>query len=117
MRFSIPLVCLTVLAGCATGTQMQAECEGRFNHFPDIFQCTKDSIAQRNPRIMQDARAKMYLLRGEQLVQSVVEGKMSSLDARVEWQKLYVQLRGDAESEAARNAAIMGLAVRCHGSP
>lgn len=100
------LLLCTLLAGCATGTMMQAECESKHSQFPDIYRCTYDSIAQRSPHILQDGRAKLYLLRGEQLAQEVTEGRMSSLDAKVLWQQLFVQMKSakDAESLAATDA-------------
>lgn len=97
----LALIALAVsLAGCATtGTEMQAECEVKYREFPDIFQCTYDAVASRNPRILQDSRAKLYLLRGEQLALAVVKQQMTSLDAKVEWQKLYVELKAAKEQE------------------
>ena len=114
---STPLLSICfVLAACATsGTEMQAECEAKYRGFPDVFQCTYDNIAARNPRILQDARAKLYLLRGEQLALEVVEKRTSSLDAKVAWQKLYVELKSSKEQEviASINAVSRNLeAVR-----
>ena len=80
---------------------MQAECEVKFKEFPDIFQCTYDNVAARNPQILQDARAKLYLLRGEQLAVEVLEKTRSSLSAKVEWQNLYVELKGAKDREMA----------------
>lgn len=78
---------------------MQAECEAKIREFPEIFQCTYEAVASRNPGILQDARAKLYLLRGEQLALSVLQQQMSSLEAKVEWQRLYVDLRAAKEQE------------------
>jgi hypothetical protein len=80
---------------------MQAECEAKFKEFPDMFQCTYENVVARNPRILQDARAKLYLLRGEQLAVEVLEKRISSLGAKVEWQKLYVQLKAARDQEMA----------------
>lgn len=89
-----------VLGGCATsGTHMQAECEARFTSFSPIYWCTREAIAERNPGIMQDARAKLYMLRGEQLAQEVDVGRMSSIGAKVEWQRLYVELKAAKDLE------------------
>jgi hypothetical protein len=90
---------------------MQAECEARYKEFPDIFQCTYDAVTSRNPAIMQDARAKLYLLRGEQLALEVVEHRKSSLDAKVAWQQLYVELKSarDQELIASINATSRSL--------
>jgi hypothetical protein len=80
---------------------MQAECEAKFKEFPDMFQCTYENVVARNPRILQDARAKLYLLRGEQLAVEVLEKRISSLGAKVEWQRLYVQLKAARDQEMA----------------
>lgn len=93
---------VALLTGCAaTGTEMQAECETKHREFPELFQCTYDAVASRNPIIMQDSRAKLYLLRGEQLALAVARQQMSSLDAKIEWQKLYVELKAAKEQEVA----------------
>jgi hypothetical protein len=74
---------LALLVGCATsGTEMQAECEARYAKFPDIFNCTHDAVMARNPGIMRDARAKLYLLRGEQLA-----GQVTTASSRVSMRK------------------------------
>ena len=99
---------------------MQFECEAKHRDFPDIFQCTYENVAARNPGILQDARAKLYLLRGEQLALEVVEKKTSSLDAKVAWQRLYVELKGakDQEVIASMNAVSRNLeAVRAATPP
>jgi hypothetical protein len=87
------LTACVLIAGCATGTAMQGECETQHTSFPEIYRCTYDSIAKRSPNILQDGRAKLYLLRGEQLAQEVADGRMNSLDAKVLWQQLYVELK------------------------
>ena len=99
-------LCTVLLAGflasCATsGTEMQAECESKFREFPEIFQCTYDNVASRNPRILQDARAKLYLLRGEQLAVEVLEKRTSNINAKVAWQMLYVELKAAKDQELA----------------
>lgn len=107
------LAACVVVAGCATGTAMQAECESQHSKFADIYQCTYDSIAKNSPHILRDARAKLYLLRGEQLVQEVNEGRMTSLDAKVMWQQLFVDLKSakDAESLATADSVSRYLAA------
>lgn len=112
MRGVLSLVGCFALAACATsGTEMQAECEAKHRDFPDIFQCTYENVAARNPAILQDARAKLYLLRGEQLALEVVEKKISNLDAKVAWQRLHVELKAakDQEVVAAINAVSKNL--------
>lgn len=96
-----------VLTGCATsGTQMQAGCEARFRQFQEIYWCTHDAVVARNPGILSDPRAKLYLLKGEQLAQQVDSGKISSLDAKVEWQGLYVQLKSAKDQEIMAMTAL-----------
>ena len=112
MRYVLIGIASAALTACATsGTQMQAECESRHNLFSEIFQCTYEAVASRNPSILQDARAKLYLLRGEQLAIQTLEGKVSSLDAKVSWQQLYVQLKSarDQEIMAIMNATSRSL--------
>ena len=121
MRNAFPFAVCFALAACATsGTEMQAECEAKYRDFPDIFQCTYENVVARNPGILQDARAKLYLLRGEQLALEVVEKRMSNLDAKVAWQRLYVELKGAKEQEliASINAVSRNLeAVRAANPP
>ncbi len=112
MRNPYFLIICTVLASCATsGTEMQAECEAKFQEFPEIFQCTYENVVGRNPRILQDARAKLYLLRGEQLAVEVLEKSTSTLSAKVSWQRLFVELKTakDQEMAGAFEAVSRGL--------
>lgn len=97
------------LLGCASGTRMQAECESKFREFPDIFQCTYDAIAANNPSILQDPRAKLYMLRGEQLAVAVSRHQMSSLDAKVEWQKEFLNMKAGKDQEDL--AAVMAISA------
>ncbi|OYV02166.1 MAG: hypothetical protein CFE45_01565 [Burkholderiales bacterium PBB5] len=86
---------------------MQAECEAKTTTFPALFWCTRGAIAERNPGIFENDRAKLYLLRGQQLAEQVTAGKLSDLDARVEWQRLYVELREARDAEVTRSLAAM----------
>lgn len=97
------------LVGCAgPGTQTQAECERAHpDSFVAMYQCTADTIRVRRPDVERDARAKLYLLKGQQLARQVTDGKISDLDARVEWQQVLVQLRDQQDAEAARALAVM----------
>ena len=111
---NLSLVVCGVVAGCATsGTAMQAECESRHTKFPDIYRCTYDSVVKRNPAILQDARGKLYLLRGEQLAQDVDDGKMTSVDAKFAWQRLFVELKAakDHEVLAAMDSVSRSLSA------
>lgn len=113
------LMACVLIAGCATGTAMQGECEAQHTNFPDIYRCTYDSISKRSPNILQDGRAKLYLLRGEQLAQEVTDGRMNSLNAKVLWQQLYVELKSakDTESLAAMDSVSRHLAASRTAQP
>jgi hypothetical protein len=106
MRIVLYIVASTLLAGCAiTGTQAQADCEKSYSAIGDIVSCTKSTLAQKNPAKLEDPQAKLYLLRGEQLSADVAAGRMSNVDARVAWQKLYIELwaqEPSPEEKAAR---------------
>src|SRR5205823_3906327 len=94
MRISLVLVVsAAALAACVSGTQMQAECEGKFTRFAEIVRCTQQNVAARNSSILSDPRAKLYLLKGEELASYVEAGTMSDIQAKVAWQQVYVQLR------------------------
>ncbi len=100
MKFIVLIFCSLILFGCAiSGTQMQAECELKFTDFIGIYDCTRENIVARNPSILQDDRAKLYMLRGEELVSYVKNGTMTDIQAKVLWQKLYVELRADKLGE------------------
>lgn len=121
MRIALPVLTAIALTACAgAGTVIQTECESTFREFPEIFQCTYEGVASRNPEILQDDRAKLYLLRGEQLAAEVLEKKISSLDAKIAWQRLYVELKEKKEQEtvAALGAISKSLeAARSAGPP
>jgi hypothetical protein len=97
-----------LLSACATtGTEMKAECEAIYTKFPDIYRCTYDAVAKRNPAILNDPRGKLYLLKGEQLSEQVKSGKISDIDAKVTWQEQLVKLRSEND-----NAVIEALPKR-----
>lgn len=112
MKLPFGPMALALLTGCATsGTELQAECEALHGKFPDVYRCTYDAVAARNPRILKDARAKLYLLRGEQLAQQVESGKLSSLDAKVAWQQLFVELKAANDQEVMAAIGAMSQAM------
>lgn len=107
MRIALPILILA-LAGCAaSGTQTQAACETKSNDLGAIVRCTKDTLAEKNPAKLQDAKAKLYLLRGEQLAADVAAGRMSNIDARVAWQKIYVDLWEATPQESAERMKLL----------
>lgn len=109
MRIILTLFTTMALAGCAaTGTQIQADCERSFSAIGDIVQCTRSTLVEKNPAKLQDAKAKLYLLRGEQLAADVAADRMNNLDARVAWQKLYVELWTPSPEENAAHMRLLG---------
>jgi ABC-type uncharacterized transport system auxiliary subunit len=96
MRFLfLAIATLLILAGCANMGKAQMQCEKQYQNFADIVQCTKNAFAD-NARVTADARTRAYFLRGDQLVDQIKRGKISELDAKVEWQKMYLEL-GESE--------------------
>jgi hypothetical protein len=102
------LLALLALAGCAsTGTQLQAACEAQHAQFKAVVQCTQSSIASQNPRILQDPRAKLYLLRGQELAADVEAGRISDVGARVAWQRMYLDFDTAARKDMAESIEQM----------
>lgn len=95
------LVLFTILTGCASSTGIytlkanQSQCEQQSDEFLTIFECTKAQLKtlQQNKQDAQVTQsAELYLLKGEQLKEKVLNDEMTNLDAKYEWQKLYVEL-------------------------
>lgn len=99
---------LLVLAGCATtGTQIQAGCEAQHAQFKSVVECTQAGIARQNPRILQDPRAKLYMLRGHELASEVDAGRISEASARVAWQRMYLEFETASRAELAESIERM----------
>ena len=130
MKTFASIATLSMLSACATnGADMQYECEAKHSYFPEIYQCTYHAVATRNPAILKDPRAKLYLLRGEQLAEEVTSKKISNVDAKVFWQRLFVEIKASRDkdtataiesitrsieaSRAANNALIGNSQVNC----
>ena len=94
------IVLSILLTGCATVGQRQSECEVQHQAFEDIYLCTKLAMAS-DPRTKNSAAYKLYMLKGEQLSQQIREQQISEIDAKVEWQKLYLELKGLDDKHAA----------------
>ena len=75
-----------------------------------MYWCIRNAVATRNPEIMANARAKLYLLRGEQLAREVDARRIASLDAKVLWQELFVTLK--AANDQEMNAAAESMSRR-----
>ena len=78
--------------------------------FSPMYWCIRNAVATRNPEIMANARAKLYLLRGEQLAREVDARRLASLDAKVLWQELFVTLK--AANDQEMNAAAESMTRR-----
>ncbi len=105
IRYLIIVITLVTLTGCATVEKRQLACEEQSNKFVDIFTCTKNSIAT-DIRLNKSSEVKLYLLKGEQLLEQLTSGKITELDAKTEWQKLFVELKGkedNAQAQRIRN--------------
>jgi len=101
------ILAATAVSACTTLGQYQAQCEARTKLFPELAECIKAEIASSDSRRMQNnAGVRLYLLTAEQLSDRVRKGAISDLDARVELQKLYVELRSKEESAASARAAV-----------
>jgi hypothetical protein len=72
-----------------------------------VVECTRGRLVEQYPQKLQDQKVKLYLLRGEQLAEDVRAGRASDVDAKVAWQRMYVELwePSPAERAAARQAA------------
>lgn len=99
MKKAFVILTVLLLTGCASSTLYslkadQRRCEAKSDKFVEIFECTKQQMqaqTNNNPDEMSES-ARLYLLKGEQLNEQVAENKISDLDAKFEWQKLYVEL-------------------------
>lgn len=87
-----------LVSGCVTVGAKQSECEQKYSSFAQIVSCTKLAFAN-DSRASRNSEVKLYFLKGDQLVEKVNKGEISELDAKTEWQALYVQLKAE---EAAR---------------
>ena len=98
MRLVVLALSLAALTGCATVANYQAECERSNPAFGGTVACLERTFAE-NPRLGNNPRGKLYILKAKQLSQQVDAGQKSELDARVELQQLYVELRNQELNE------------------
>lgn len=91
MRHIAAIAIAATLTGCASITSLQAECEATNQAFPAAMSCLESKIAQ-DSRLSKSPDAKLYALRARQLSQRVQTGQLSELDARVELQRLSVEI-------------------------
>ena len=101
------------LTGCATIGAKQSACEQKYSSFEKIVNCTKKSVS--SDLQTNNAMVKLYFLKGDQLVEKVKKGEMSELDARTEWQTLYVQLQAMEDSNKIKqtNCYATGNDLNC----
>lgn len=109
-------ICLT-LAGCATVGKMQAGCEATTTTFPEMAECLKVKVAGES-RMKNNSEVKLYLLKADQLSERVKQGTISEIDARVELQQLFVQLKHQETTEGSAAAAAYNASkpktTRCY---
>lgn len=107
MKLITALMCLCYLVtGCATPiAKKQGACEDKFTVFADVVKCTKETFMSDPNARVKDPKVKLYFLKGDQLVEKLQKGEITELDARTEWQNLFVELSGKASAESAAAAA------------
>ncbi len=98
---------LLILTGCATVGKQQGLCEKQYSSFADIVRCTKQSLLAVRPNVINDPEIKLYFLKGDELSEKVNKGEISEVEAKVEWQALYVKLK--AYEDARWDAVIANL--------
>lgn len=95
---ALPL--LLLLSACATLGDYQATCEKRHQKFEEFASCFRAEVASDSRGIpAKDPRVKLLLLKTEQLSGMVSAGQISDLDAKVEFQQIFVSLRNQAMTD------------------
>lgn len=105
MKHLIVIGISAVLAGCASIKTVQSDCEQSTTTFVDMAACIDRGIGQEQ-RLARSDSGKLYRLKAAQLAARVEEKKISELDARVELQQLFVQIRNTQIEQSQRAAAI-----------
>lgn len=115
MRYSpFPILATVLLGACATVGQLQADCESKSGTFPEMATCLRTAVAASDrPGMQSNPEVKLYLLKADQLSQRVSKGEISDLDARVELQTMYVNLRNQQRSAAAAAAGTRPRTTNC----
>lgn len=99
------LVSALVLTACASKMgQIQESCEASTQTFQAMAACLKTQVTA-DPDMAAEPEVKLYLLKAEQLTEQVNEGKISQLDARVELQTLYVDLKNQESRKSSRSSS------------
>lgn len=106
-----------LLAACAiTGTKIQTECEEKYSEFVDILNCTHNRILAEAPSRLDPPQAKLYMLIGQQLAELVKAGQMSSIDAKVEWAKAYLEMQRVYDADAQQRAAAAANMIKAQSA-
>ena len=111
MKWVATLAVIT-LAGCGGMRAHQASCEARTARFVDFAGCYRTEVLA-DSRTAGDPRAKLLLLRMDQMADRVRSGLTSDAEARIEFQQLFVTLRSEALREAAATAPASGSTTDC----
>jgi hypothetical protein len=105
-RYLILFAVVALVGGCANMGKLQAGCETTTDNFPAMAACLKSAVATSEfPGMKDRPDVKLYLLKADQLALRVANGQISDLDARVELQTLFVQLKQQAEAGGAAAGA------------
>ena len=92
MRIVLCLLALVVsIGGCASLGSAHANCVDNNKNFSDVTQCINTTMGATT-----DQRTKMYVLKANQLNESVQKGAMTELDARVALQETMLAIYRDA---------------------
>jgi len=100
-----------LLAGCAAPVKVstiQDKCEAQYTQFPDIVKCTRTNLLAAYPAAATDASAKLYFLKGEELVEKLAKNQITNTQAKTQWQELFVQLK-TAEDTGNANASANAI--------
>jgi hypothetical protein len=100
-----------LIAGCAAPVKVstiQEKCEAQYPQFPDIVKCTRTNLLSAYPASASDASAKLYFLKGEELSEKLAKGQITNIQAKTQWQELFVQLK-TAEDTGNANASANSI--------
>ena len=97
MKIILIGILTVLLTACASVGQVQGECEAIYSKFKDIYNCSKPKLLEvfKWEKIDQTPdyqMLKLYLLEGEVLSEQIDKGEISEIEAKVKWQRLYLDL-------------------------
>lgn len=111
-KFSLFAIAIA-LAGCTNLGQLQANCEATTSSFPQMVECLKVQVAN-DGRMRNSQEIKLYMLKADQLSGRVAKGAVSEIDAKVELQQIYVQLKQQETSNAMAAYAARPRMSNCY---